>query len=172
MNQPLPTHQAGITIGFVVIGVLLLLLRARLEAKRGKRSRATWLAAATLFGPLFAVTAFWSRTVTHATKIALGRHADIFMGGVIGFFVVAILVWIGARAYVARKMRGGSPVWNVARFVIPPVVGVAAFFGARLKVTKGLIDHIDTAASGLALVFAVVFVVGVLSAMLPWLLDR
>jgi len=173
MNQPLPTHQAGITIGFVVLGVVVLLARARFEAKRGKKSRATWLAAATLFGPLFALTAFWSRTVTHATKVALGHHADVFMAAVLGTLMLLVLAWIGARTLVA--LRSGHEialVWLLVRFLVPPAVAVAAFFGARRGATKALIDHIDTAASAVALLLAAVFVVGVLSAMLPWLLDR
>ena len=165
-------HQAGITIGFVVIGVLLLLLRARVEAKRGKRGRAAWFASATIFGPLFAGAAFWSRTVTHGTKVALGRHDDLFAVSVLGTLCLLVLIWIAARTFVVSKIGTYVWYWVGLRFLVAPAVAVGLFFGGKRGPIKAVIDHIDTVASALALVFAVIFVVGVLSALLPWLLDR
>jgi lipoprotein-releasing system permease protein len=173
-SSALLPHQAGLTIGFVVIGVLLMLLRGRVELARGKRGRAAWLFGGTIFGPLFAGAAFWSRTVTHGTKVSLGRHEDLFAIAVLGGLTLVVVAIIGARAYVTRNLGKISAwYWVAFRFFISPVVAVAVFFGGKkYGGTKGVVDHIDTVASGLALVFAVVFVVGVLSALLPWLLDR
>lgn len=173
MTSTLPPHQAGLTIGFVVVGVLMMLWRARVESVRGKRGRVAWLAGATVFGPLAAGAAFWSRTVTHGTKATLNRHGDLFSGAVLGTIVLVAVVAIAARAYAARKSGAAGKVhWLVVRLVLGPALGAAAFFGGKRGATKAVIDHIDTVASALALVFAAAFVVGVLSALLPWLLDR
>jgi lipoprotein-releasing system permease protein len=172
MNQALPTHQAGITIGFVVLGVLVMLLRARFEATRGKTRRAVLLGTAAVFGPLWAVAAFWSRTVSHGTKVGLGRHEVFITAGVAGFFVL-LMAYFAVRYAVARAK--GHPLlwyWFVARLALSLAAAVGGFFGGRAGGTKAVIDHIDTVASAIALLFAVVFVVGILSALLPWLLDR
>jgi lipoprotein-releasing system permease protein len=172
MNQPLPTHQAGITLGFVVIGVIVMLLRVRFEAKRDKTRRAALLGGATVFGPLYAAAAFWSRTVAHGTKVALGRHETMITASVAGLFV-ALAVFFVVRWLLARAAgRAGAWYWFATRVALSLAAGVGAFLGGRAGGTKGVIDHIDTVASAIALLFAVVFVVGILSALLPWLLDR
>ena len=65
--------------------------------------------------------------------------------------------------------------WILA-VVTAGVVGVAATFGATAQLAttyrRGAAKFLDTVSSGVGLMFALLFTIAVLAALLPWLLDR
>jgi lipoprotein-releasing system permease protein len=168
----LPAHEAAIALAFVVVGLVLIIVRAVIEGRRGKRSRMEWLLAGGLFGPLFAVSAFASLVAPRAA-ITLGAFMVLVDVGLIPPLLLLTIFALTRRRLVHAAVFGGISAVLIAGVKLVPLIGESLRrVNPNQPRTPLTVPHVDTTVSAFALLCVALFVVAVLAAILPWLLDR